>query len=117
MRLIPLAHRQYIDQEIEKLLTVGSIANENLDECPYFTKTLLVPKKNVTRNMCLNYKDINAQTLKKAFSLPRIDYVWLIRSKATYFASLDLIMGYHQVKVEAADRNKIAFLTHKSLFV
>ena len=36
---------------------------------------------------------------------------------AKYFASLDLLMGYHQVKVDSRDRAKTSFLTHQGLYV
>lgn len=34
-----------------------------------------------------------------------------------YYASLDLLMGYQQVKVSQEDRYKTAFVTHMGLFV
>lgn len=38
-------------------------------------------------------------------------------SRAKCFASLDLLMGYHQVLVKPADRFNTAFITHKGLFM
>ena len=67
--------------------------------------------------MCVDYRDLNAQTEKDAFPLPRIDQVWPVLAKAKYFASLDLLMGYHQVGMEPKDRYKTAFLTHRGLYV
>ena len=67
--------------------------------------------------MCVDYRDINAQTEKDAYSLPRIDQVWPVLAKARYFASLDLLMGYHQVEVDTKDRFKTAFVTHKGLYI
>ena len=49
--------------------------------------------------------------------LPRIDTVWPALTKAKYFASLDLLMGYHQVEVNEQDRVTTAFLTHRGLYV
>lgn len=116
LRLIPFTHRQYIVQKIEKLLAVGAIAPANPGQCPYASLTGLVPKKNGTRRRCFDNRDINAQTEKDAFTLPSIDELWPILSKAKYFASIDLIIGYNQVEVESAGRYKTAFFTHKSLF-
>ena len=67
--------------------------------------------------MCVDYCDFNAQTEKDAFPLIRIDTVWPALTKAKYFASLDLLMGYHQVGVSEQDRVKTAFLTHRGLYV
>ena len=67
--------------------------------------------------MCVNYRDMNAQPEKDAFPLPRIDQVWPILSGAKYFASLDLLIGYHQVDLDPLDRAKTAFLTHRGLYI
>ena len=37
--------------------------------------------------------------------------------KAKYFASFDLLNGYHQIPVSPKDRAKTAFVTHKGLYV
>ena len=63
--------------------------------------------------MCVDYRDINAQTEKNAYPLPRIDQVWPVMAKARYFAPLDLLMGYHQVEVEPKDRFKTVFVTQE----
>ena len=67
--------------------------------------------------MCLYYRDLNAQTENDAFSLPRIDTVWPALTNTKYFASLDLLMGYHQVEVSEQDCVNTTFLTHRGLFV
>ena len=45
---------------------------------------------------------------------PSVAYVLF---KARFFASLDLLMGYHQVEVEPADGVKTGFLIHRGLFI
>ena len=48
---------------------------------------------------------------------PRINQVWPVLAKARYFASLDLLMGYHQVEVEPNDRFKTAFVTQRGMYI
>ena len=60
-------------------------------------RTVFSPRKDGTLQMCVDCRDFNAQTEKDAFPLPKIDTVWPALTKAKYFASLDLLMGYHQV--------------------
>ena len=67
--------------------------------------------------MCVDYRDVNAQTEKDSFPLPRIDQVWPTLSRARFFASLDLLMGFHQVEVDPRDRAKTVFLTHRGFYV
>lgn len=78
---------------------------------------MLVLEKDKIQRTCVDYRDINAQTDKDAFPLSLIGEVWLKLSQAQYFDTLDLIMGYKQVLVEMANRQKTAFITLKGLFV
>jgi len=117
LRPIPLARRQFLDQEIDRLLQVNAISAADPGNCPYASRTVLAPKKDGSWRMCVDYRDINAQTVKDSFPLPRIGEVWSSLAGAKYFASLDLLMGYHQVEVREQDRLKTAFITHKGLFV
>ena len=116
LRPIPFARRQYLEDEVAKLLSIGAISEADPGACPYASRTVIAPKKDGSLRMCVDYRDINAQTEKDAYPLPRIDTVWPTLAKAKYFAALDLIMGYHQVEVDAKDRFKTAFLTHKGLY-
>ena len=54
--------------------------------------------------MCVDYRDINSQTEKNSFPLPRIDQVWPSLSRARFFASLNFLMGFHKVEVDPRDR-------------
>ena len=117
LRPIPYARRQFLDQEVERLLAIGAISPADPGACPYASRTVLATKKDGSLRMCVDYRDLNAQTEKDAYPLPRIDGVWPTLSKAKYFASLDLLMGYHQVGMAEKDRYKTAFLTHRGLFV
>lgn len=45
--------------------------------------------------MCVDYIDINAQTEKDSLPLQKIVKDWVILSRAKYFASLDMLMGYY----------------------
>ena len=117
LRPIPLARRQYLEQEVERLMSVGAVSPADPGACPYASRTVIAPKKDGSLRMCVDYRDVNAQTIKDSFPLPRIDQVWPLICRAKYFASLDLIMGYYQVEVDPKDRAKTAFLTHRGLYV
>ena len=117
LRPIPFARCKHLEQEVERLLEVGAIFPADPGACPYASRTVFSPKKDGTLSMCIDYRDLNAQTEKDAFPLPRIDQVWPLLAKAKYFASLDLLIGYHQVEVSEQDRFKTAFLMHRGLYV
>ena len=67
--------------------------------------------------MCHDYRKLNFITIKDAYPLPRIEDILVGLSKAKYFISLDLLIGYHQISVKEADRPKTAFVTHRGLFM
>ena len=115
LRPVPFAIRQYLEQEVEKLLAIGAILEADPGACPYAFRTVSTTKNDGTIRLCVDYRDINAQTEKDAYPLPRIDQVWPTLSRARYFASLDLLMGYHQVEVDSKDRFKATFLTQRSV--
>ena len=112
LRAIPFARRKYLEQELERLMSVGAISPADPGDCPYASRTVVKPKKDGT-----DYRDVNAQTEKDFFPLPRIDQVWPTLSRARFFESLDLLMGFHQVEVDPRDRAKTTFLTHRGVYV
>ncbi len=101
-RAIPFARRQYLLQEVERLMSVGAIFPADPGACPYASRTVVTPKKDGLMRMCVDYRDVNAQT-EDSVPLLRIDQVWPTLSRARYFASLDLLMGLYQVEVDPRD--------------
>ena len=117
LRAISFARRQYLEQKVKRLMSVGAISPADSGACPYASRTVATPKKNDSMRICIDYRDINAQTEMDSFPLPLIDQVWPTLSCARYFASLDFLTGFHQVEVDSRDRAKTAFLTHRGLDV
>ncbi len=117
LRAIPFVRRQYLEQKVERLMSVVAISPADPGACLYASRTVVRPTKDGTMTMCLDYRDVNAQTEKDSFPLQRIDQVWPTLFRARFFASLDLQMGFHQVEVDPRDRAKTAFLTYRCLYV
>ena len=66
--------------------------------------------------MCVDYRALNAQTVKNKYPLPRIEDLLDELHGAKLFSCLDLQQAYHQVRLQEADVEKTAFLTHKGQF-
>jgi hypothetical protein len=73
---------------------------------------LLVKKKDKSYRFCVNYHHLNAITLKGQFPVPVIEEFMDELSQASWFTSLDLCAGFHQIPMDPADCFKTAFQTH-----
>jgi hypothetical protein len=66
--------------------------------------------------MVIDYRSLNKITIQDSYPLPRIDDLLDRLQGAKYFSSLDLLSGYHQVKLRAEDVPKTAFRTPLGLY-
>ena len=60
----------------------------------------MVPKKDGSWRMCVNYRELNSLTVEDAYPMPRIDDLLHKLGGAKYFSKLDLQAGYHQIWME-----------------
>ena len=94
------------EEQIKSALAEGWIQPS---QSPWGTAILMVPKKDKTWRLCVDYRDLNALTIQDAYPLPRIDDLLHKLGKAKFFSKLDLQAGYHQIWLEPDDREKTAF--------
>jgi hypothetical protein len=76
---------------------------------PWGCLAIFVKKKDQTLRMCVDYRPLNAVTIKNKYPLPRIDILFDQLSKAKVFSKIDLRSGYHQIKIHPEDIPKTAF--------
>lgn len=97
-----------IDRQITKLLDNDIIENS---ESTFSANVHLVPKKNGTRRMVVDYRFLNDISVKDHYPLPQINNMFRSLRDAEYFATLDCTDGFFQIPVDPADRYKTAFIT------
>ncbi|WVZ63289.1 hypothetical protein U9M48_012931 [Paspalum notatum var. saurae] len=84
---------------------------------PWGCPALFVEKKDQGgKRLCVDYRPLNAVTVKNKYPLPHIDILFDQLGGATVFSKIDLRFGYHQIKVREEDIPKTAFSTRYGLY-
>jgi hypothetical protein len=83
---------------------------------PWGCSTLFIEKKDKELRLCVDYRPLNAATIKNKYPLPRINIMFDQLAGAQLFSKIDLHSGYHQIKIHAEDIPKTAFTTRYCLY-
>lgn len=107
-----------IGRQVEQLLKDNIIQESH---SPWSAPVHLVPKKmdasgEVKYRMVVDYRRLNDITVDDKYPLPNITDLFDKLGKCSYFSTLDLASGYHQIEVEKKDRQKTAFSTQNGHF-
>lgn len=99
-----------LKKQLDELLQKGFIRPSS---SAYGAPVMFVPKADGTLRMVLDYRELNAQTVKDRYSIPRDHDLFdqLQLNGAQYLSSLDLLYGYWQVLVNPDDVHKTAIRT------
>jgi hypothetical protein len=99
--------------QLNELLDKGYI---HLSSSPWGCPVLFVKKKDQSLRLCVDYRPLNAVTIKNKYPLPRIDILFDQLASAKVFSVVDLHSGYHQIKIRLEDVPKTAFSTRCELY-
>ena len=78
----------------------------------------MVPKKSLPNSkekrwrLVIDYRQINKKLVADKFPLPRIDDILDQLGRAKYFSCLELMSGFHQIKLEDDSRDLTSFSTN-----
>jgi hypothetical protein len=99
--------------QLEGLLDKGFICPST---SPWSCSSLFVEKKDKELRLCVDYRLLNAVTIKNKYPLPRIDIMFDQLVGVQVFSKIDLHFGYHQIKIRAKDISKTTFTTRYGLY-
>lgn len=101
----PHYQKREIETHVESMLQKGL---KQPSTSPFSLPVLLVKKHNGLWRFCVDYHALNALTGRDRFPIPTIDEL----GGAQCFSKLDLLQGYHQIRMHSKDIPKTAFRTH-----
>jgi hypothetical protein len=103
------AIKKYIDEETPK----GTI-RPSKSSCA--SPVLLVRKPNGGLRVCVDYRALNALTVKDRYPIPLIRETLDKLSKARYFTKLDIVAAFNNLRIREGDEWMTAFITRYGLY-
>jgi hypothetical protein len=99
--------------QLQGLLDKGYI---HPNTSPWGCLALFVEKNDKELRLCVDYRPLNAVTIKNKYPLPHIDIMFDQLAGAQVFCKIDLRSGYHQIKIRAKDILKTTFTMRYGLY-
>ncbi|KAH0706179.1 hypothetical protein KY285_012257 [Solanum tuberosum] len=106
-RMAPAELRE-LKEQLKDLLDKGFIQPS---VPPWGAPVFFLRKKDGSLRMCIDYRQLNMVTIKNKYPLPRMDDLFDPLQGASCFSKIDLISGYHQLKVRECDIPKTTLRT------
>jgi hypothetical protein len=101
-----LTLKDELERQVNDTLQAGLIQPST---SPFSSHVLLVKKNDGSWRFCIDYRGLNAMTVKGKFPLPVIDELMDELAGASWFSKLDFRAGYHQIYLANKKNTKQPF--------
>lgn len=105
--------QEAVKQHLTELLNAGIIRES---ESSFASPIAIVRKKNGSIRLCVDYRKLNARTIKDAHAPPNIEETLTALHGAKWFSVMDLKSGYYWVEMAEEDKAKTAFVCPLGFF-
>lgn len=105
----PPVVKDEIERQISEMLSTGIVQP---NQSPFSSSVRLVKKKDGTYRFCVDFRHLNTITVKAKYPMPVIEELLDELHGASWFTSLDLTAGYHQIHLKLGEEPKTEFQTH-----
>lgn len=106
----PQLQKDELEHQCMNMLHQGII---HLSTSAFSSLVHLVKKHDGSWRFCVDYRALNAITIKDKFPIPVVEELLDELYGAQFFSKLDLRLGYHQVHMHGTDVEKTTFHTHQ----
>ena len=113
IRRTPLGFAGEEEAQLKKMLSAGVI-RPSVSE--WASAPVLIRKRCGSVRWCVDYRALNALTIKDVFPLPLVDECLDTLAGNVWYSKLDANSAYWQVKIKPEDCSKTAFITKYGLF-
>ena len=107
---LPIGRREIVDNLVLDMKKQGVIKESR---SPYNSPLLLVPKKDGSWRLVIDFRKLNSHTVPDRMPMPILDEVLANLGGAKVFSSIDLVSGYYQVPLDDSSKHLTAFSTHR----
>jgi hypothetical protein len=95
-----------IERQVKELLLQGLIEPST---SPYGAGIVFVENKDKSLRMCLDWRMLNARTIRNRSPLPQISALLDMLRGARLMSSFDLCSAFHQIRISDVDKERTCF--------